>query len=580
MGRTQGSTGAAVWRRAFATVSAVAGLLAIAPVAHASVTPPTATITVTAGGTASEAKTVGVPAHPREADIELAIDTTGSMGPAIAQAQADATAIVNGVQTMFPSAQFAVVQFKDAGDTPEYNVEQPMTASASLIDSAIAGLSAGGGGDAPEAYNLVYHNSFTPDVGGDIGWRPGSRTFVVVIGDAEPHGAGTAGIAGCNDTTADPNGLNTATELAGMSAAQRTLFMILEMDPDTSATLPCYQSLAAGAFSGGQGVVGGTDLATQIVNLIQSATATVSTVGMQVNSASPAPASASWISFSPASAGPVNPPANLPFTVNISVPTATPAGTYQFDLEAVADGADIGHQALTVVVTPPGGPPGIGVDHYKCYRARQRDFPFHPRPVFVSGPLGAQRVLVVRPDRLCTPVHKNGSPVRHPRAHLTCYTVRGHGPHIRQVFALDQFGGHRLRLTRTERLCLPTAKSFSRHALGHVPADVDHFQCVRARQVGHRFHPRWVFLRDQFGHERVLVIRPEELCVPVHKNHSLVRHPKANLTCYLVRGRHRSDDDDHGRFRRRVYTRDQFGIHRYLVTATKTLCLPSRLHRG
>ena len=173
MGRTQGSSVAAIWRRLLLTATAVVGVLAVAPAAHASVTPPTATITVAAGGSASEAKTVGVPAHPREADIELAIDTTGSMGPAIAQAQADATAIVNGVQGIFPSAEFAVVQFKDAGDTPEYNVEQPMTASASLIDAAIAGLSADGGGDSPEAYNLVYHNSYTPAVGGDIGWRAG-----------------------------------------------------------------------------------------------------------------------------------------------------------------------------------------------------------------------------------------------------------------------------------------------------------------------------------------------------------------------------------------------------------------------
>jgi hypothetical protein len=366
-----------------------------------------------------------------------------------------------------------------------------------------------------------------------------------------------------------------------MAGNQRTLFMILEMDPSTSATLACYQSLAAGAFAGGEGVVGGTNLATQIVNLIQSATATVSTVGMQVNSASPAPASASWISFSPASAGPVNPPANLPFTVNINVPATTPAGTYQFDLEAVADGADIGHQALTVVVKPPVGPPGIGVDHFKCYRAKQRGLPFHPRTISLSGPFGAERVLVVRPDRLCTPVRKNGSPVHHPKSHLTCYRVRPQGHHGRRVFATDQFGGHKLRLTRTARLCLPTAKSFTRGTLGHVPVDVDHFQCIRAHQVGHRFHPRWVFLRDQFGHEGVRVIRPETFCVPVHKNHSVVRHPRANLTCYVVRARHGSDDDDdHGRFRRRVFTRDQFGIHHYLVTTTRTLCLPSRLHRG
>ena len=71
---------------------------------------------------------------------------------------------------------------------------------------------------------------------------------------------------------------------------------------------------------------------------------------LSVVSASPAPAAASWVSFTPASAGPVTPPVNLGASVKVTVPAGTPAGTYTFDIVALADGADIGHQKLTVVV--------------------------------------------------------------------------------------------------------------------------------------------------------------------------------------------------------------------------------------
>jgi len=316
--------------------------------------PPEGSIVVPAGGSESVERTFAVPATPPSADIEIAIDTTGSMGPSIAQAQADATAIVTGVQAAIPNSQFAVVDFKDASDGPaaEYRIAQSMTSSSPAVQTAINSLSAGGGGDAPEAFNLVFHNSYTPTTGGDLGWRAGTRKFVVVIGDAEPHGAGTAGLAGCGDTTVDPHGFNTATELAGMNTNQRTLFMILQTS-FASTTLGCYQSLAAAAFAGGQGVNGGTNLATQIVNLINAATATVSDVHLEVASASPAPAAASWISFTPTSVGPVTPPLNQAFTITINVPAGTPPGTYNFDIVGLADGADIGHEPLVVFV--PGG---------------------------------------------------------------------------------------------------------------------------------------------------------------------------------------------------------------------------------
>jgi hypothetical protein len=357
----------------------------------ASLVPSSATFTLRAGTSTSEVgKQVNVPATPPSADVEIAIDTTGSMQGGINDATSEANAIVTGVQGAVANTDFAVVQFKDfctstsptsgagctnpgdgvfAGDYPEYQVVQAMTPSAGAVSGALGTLSANGGGDAPEAYNLVFHNSVTDP---SIGWRTGTRKFVIVIGDAQPHGdLATQGLGPCIDASADPHGLVTSTELAGMAAAERTLLMINETDPQNSTSLGCYQTLAAQAFSGGAAVdSGGSGLATDIITLINAAFATVNNVHLEVDAASPAPANASWITLPPA-LGPVAAPGTYTFgPIGIAVPGGTPAGTYSFDLVAKADGIDIGHETITVIVpqkmltlTPATSTNPIGASH-------------------------------------------------------------------------------------------------------------------------------------------------------------------------------------------------------------------------
>ncbi|HET8606773.1 MAG TPA: hypothetical protein VFL66_07050 [Gaiellaceae bacterium] len=327
--------------------------LATAAVTTASLSPASATFTLRPGdatlGTATETKTVGVPTNPPKADIEIAIDTTGSMGPSINDAKADALAIVSGVDALGADTEYSVISFKDAVDgSGEYQELQDFTADGTAVQAAVNGIpGASGGGDNPEAYNLVFHNSYADP---SLHWRNGTRKFVIVIGDAEPHGAGSAGIPGCSDTSADPHGLNTATELANMAAASRTLMMIRQVSGNTTTSLACYQGLAAAAFTGGEAIDHGGDLAGEITSLISAAFASYDDVHLEVAGASPAPAAASWISFSPPAVGPVPAPSTQTFTLTATVPGGTPAGTYSFDIEAVADGADIGHQALTIVV--------------------------------------------------------------------------------------------------------------------------------------------------------------------------------------------------------------------------------------
>ena len=202
-------------------------------------------------------------------DVEIAIDTTSSMNNSITQAQADAKSLVSDIRARYPSANFGVVQFRDSGDTPEYQLMQAMTSDATAVDTAIDGLVPGGGGDAPEAHNLVFQSAIDP--ANAIGWRTGARRILVDISDAEPHGAGTAGFAGCTDASVDPHGLSTATTLASLKSAGVTLLMVRQVSAQTSASLDCYKSLAAAGYKGGAAKDGGSALIDVVEAMIVSA---------------------------------------------------------------------------------------------------------------------------------------------------------------------------------------------------------------------------------------------------------------------------------------------------------------------
>ena len=352
----------------------------------AAITPDTATFTLRAGTSDSEAKTVSVPTKPEKADIVIAIDTTGSMGSAIETAQTQANALVTGIQAEIPGARFAVIDFEDypgmplggPGDTA-YSLLTGFTANPATVSTAIGTMVADGGGDGPEASNRAIFESYSDP---SLVYQSGAAKFLVVLGDALSHDAAqNADFSACPNTPPTDFGrdeaagggddLGTKAVLDGLVANDITLFMIAY-----SGVLPCYEEMAA--LTGGDAVPSASagDLTDTILDLIEASFATVADVHLEVASAAPAPASPAWISFVPSAAGPVNPPVNVPFTVNVAVPSGTPSGTYVFDIVALADGADIGHQLLTIVVpqkmltlTPANESNPIGTSHTVTARA-------------------------------------------------------------------------------------------------------------------------------------------------------------------------------------------------------------------
>ena len=113
-------------------------------------------MTLAPGAGHDVAKTLSLGALPNQADLLFAIDTTGSMDAAIADARNEATRMVEALSARIPDARFAVADFKDyhvegfdPGDdgTYPYKLDQAMTADGAAVRAAIAGLSADGGGD-------------------------------------------------------------------------------------------------------------------------------------------------------------------------------------------------------------------------------------------------------------------------------------------------------------------------------------------------------------------------------------------------------------------------------------------------
>lgn len=136
------------------------------------------------GDTITVTKTVTTPEIPPLPDIYFLADTTGSMGPAIANVQANASAILADILAADATAQFGVGDYKDFPyDAYAFQSTAPIDGDAAAL-AAIGGWAAGGGGDGPEGWLYALYKLATDPA---IGWRDGSSKVVVIFGDAPAH---------------------------------------------------------------------------------------------------------------------------------------------------------------------------------------------------------------------------------------------------------------------------------------------------------------------------------------------------------------------------------------------------------
>jgi hypothetical protein len=149
------------------------------------VDPAAITLNLPEGGSTTISKTVHTPAIPPNPDIVFLVDITTSMGPVIANVQANASSVLSQVLNAQPTAQFAVADYKDQADpAPIFHVRQSLTPDTSAVQAAINNLSlSGGGSDAPEDWINALFEIAT----GAIDFRSNGTRLVVLIGDSSSH---------------------------------------------------------------------------------------------------------------------------------------------------------------------------------------------------------------------------------------------------------------------------------------------------------------------------------------------------------------------------------------------------------
>ena len=311
------------------------------------------------GDSQNVTKDVHLEALPAKADIVLAIDTTGSMSGAIAQAQSEATQLVNNLQTQIPGARFAVVDFKDYpfvpyGDDSDYPytlLTSGLTSNSTAVQSAIDGLSASGGGDFPESYNRVFYEAYSDPA---LNYDPEAEKFLVVLGDAPPHDPNLSTVApACGDQPPiDPgrdgipnssDDLLTQGTLQGLNDNNTTLLMIRY---DSYLSLECYQQLAE--KTGGSAVSSGTGLSQTIIDLVEAKAKEIQEIELQFSDG--CGLNVSTDPASPLPGGPFTAPYDFSFTETISVPGDATSGTKNCELKVIADGAERVKQTITANV--------------------------------------------------------------------------------------------------------------------------------------------------------------------------------------------------------------------------------------
>jgi hypothetical protein len=156
--------------------------------------------------------------------------------------------------------------------------------------------------------------------------------------------------------------------------------------------------------------------------------------------------------------------------------------------------------------------------HLVCYETRDQNASFVRRQVLVANQFGRRRLTVTRPSRLCVPSLKRWTAGALPSTpdparlvdHFRCYDVTAQ-PAARTVTLRDQFRSSKTAVPRVVRLCHPVRKNDE-----PVRRPRSHLVCYTIRD-SRAFNPIAVRVRNQFGRAALRVRRPVTLCEPSFK---------------------------------------------------------------
>ncbi len=293
------------------------------------VTPSTVTATLLPGQSATISKSVETSTIPPNPDIFFLADTTGSMGGAIGNVQANSTSVLSQVLTAQPTAQFGVGEYKDVGDAYVYRLNQTITASVPAVQTGLGLWSASGGGDFPEGQISALEQLATSP---GTGFRSGSSRIVVWFGDAPGH---------------DPS--SGSTEASATAALVADGIRVIAISTGANFLNQTGQASRIATATGGSFLSGASD--SQVAAAILSG---LSNLPVTVTHSVSCPAGVS-ASLSPASQTAVS-GTTFTFSETYGVAPGTLAGTYVCTVTFLLDGVAGGPaftEAITIHVPPP-----------------------------------------------------------------------------------------------------------------------------------------------------------------------------------------------------------------------------------
>jgi hypothetical protein len=144
---------------------------------------------------------------PKETDIMIIFDTSGSMEGVLNEAKEEIKTLVANTEASLPNVEFGVANVEDIpgyfgapleslltekeyeeNSEKPWRLEQSLTAEEPKVEEAINNLSTDevehGGGDGPEAYGRALYETATNL---QVKWRSGARHEIILIADQVPH---------------------------------------------------------------------------------------------------------------------------------------------------------------------------------------------------------------------------------------------------------------------------------------------------------------------------------------------------------------------------------------------------------
>lgn len=116
-------------------------------------------------------------------EIVMSFDTTGSMYPCLAEVRRNIDATSKRLFDTIPNLRIGIVAHGDYCDHRTYVTKHlALTSDPTAVSYFVKHVEPTGGGDAPEAYELVLSENVTK-----VNWTPGSKRILVMIGDDVPH---------------------------------------------------------------------------------------------------------------------------------------------------------------------------------------------------------------------------------------------------------------------------------------------------------------------------------------------------------------------------------------------------------